>query len=137
MVRYGNIHALSDFVEKTMPRRSGAPDLTFTNLVLAGLKRMDAAQQTNGQVTLTVSTGGGIWVTHAGVRYLMIIRTKTSLRVLTDEQSGPLATVLDKAARLSPSAVKDTTGDNLYRQWNVFAEGLETLWHFIENLPKP
>ncbi|MBN8921343.1 MAG: hypothetical protein J0H62_11990, partial [Rhizobiales bacterium] len=137
MNKYGNIHAMSDFVQATFPRaRSGEPP-SFAKMVLIGLMRLDAVQQKNQLVTLSVSTGGGIWVTYAGIRYLVIIPAQRWLRIVSDDVDDRVSRALDKAARRSAEAVEDTTGSNSYRQWNVYAGGLDDLWNLVESLPAP
>lgn len=134
---YGSTHALADFVERLLPSGKFAGPFSQLRLVINGLKRLDAVQRDNPLVTLNVTTGGGIWIIYGGLRYLMIIPAKNWLRIVSDDHDNRLSAVLDRAAKLEPNAVADTTGNNHYRQWMVFPEGLETLWHFVESLPKP
>jgi hypothetical protein len=134
---YGTTHALADFVDRLLPRTASGGSANQLELVIDGLKRLDAVQRENPLVTLNVTTGGGIWIIYGGRRYLMIIPAKNWLRIVSDDHDSRLSAVLDRAAARNPAAVKDTTGANDYRQWSVYPEGQETLWRFIERLPKP
>lgn len=135
--QYGVFHSLGDFVSKLVPKRSNAVvDTDYFHAVIEGLKRLDAVQSKNPHVTLSVSAGGGIWVSYLGRRYFMIIPTSKSLRIITGKPGGALATLLDRADS-KKAGVLDTTGTNEYRQWNVSGEGVPIIWQFVESLEIP
>lgn len=136
MAKYGTFHALGDFLGKTVPKRgSGEFNSLFFHQVIDGLKRLDAVQEANAWVTLSVSTGGGIWVAYKGQRRCMILPAQNSLRVLCGKPGGDVAKALDRAVKAG--TVVDTTGHNDYRQWRVLPVGLPLLWDFFESLPMP
>lgn len=74
MARYGSIHQLSDFVERTIPKKgSGEYETLFVHRVINFLKRLDAARQGNPWIVLATHTGGGIWLYYKGRAVFLII----------------------------------------------------------------
>lgn len=136
MPRYGLVYSLSDFFEKVVPKRANALiDGAFVHAVVAGLKRLDGVQSRNPAVTLSVSAGGGIWITHNGQRRFMILPGQRVLRLITGWPGDWLEEAL--SAGVSSGTIDDMSGDLDYRQWRVRRDGLDHVWAVVEAMEGP
>jgi hypothetical protein len=140
MARYGTVHQLSDFMKRTIPSRgSGKYDELFVHQVVTFLKALDEIQEHNAWITLTVSTGGGIWVSWKGERLFLIMPAKEFLKIILRDEQRPsirkLVKALDRAARQHMAAVAiEPTTEHDYRGWRVTAESFSVVTDFLAEL---
>jgi hypothetical protein len=133
MPTYGYLHSLSDFFGRTIPK-TGPTQKSFVHVALSAVKRLDAVQEANPGVTLSVNAGDGIWVSKDGLRRCLIMPSQRHLRVLTTNDPVGIAEALDQAV-YDGHAVD---GSQLnYRQWKLGAEGVSILLNVFESWPKP
>ncbi len=103
--------------------------------VIAGLQRLDACQQNNRAVTLSASAGGGIWVTHNGMRLFLIEPGQAALSTITGNPGDWLEALYEP--HIARGVVEERTGTNRYRSWKIKAGNLDILWSIVEGFEQP
>jgi hypothetical protein len=132
---YGTLHKITNFIERAIPRRgSGIFQKMFVFNVIAFVQALDAIQQTNPMIALTVHNNDGIWVSYKGLRIFLIKPGKDGCTLLSGEWS-PVASRLARMADSRSKIFSDTTATEDYRTWRVDSQGLRAIIAFLKKLP--
>src|SRR4029077_20360393 len=115
---YGPIHRVSDFIVHTIPKRS-RKEFPFVHQVIEFLQGLNALQDDNTAITLSVIAGDGIWITYKGRRVCFVKPAQKFLTHVIWPEAGDVSVRLAKKMDAKSSLFTDTTAKNYYRQWRV------------------
>jgi hypothetical protein len=140
MARYGSIHRLTDFVERTIPKRgSGEFQPLFVNRVIKFLKALDALQEGNPWITLATNTGLGIWFYYGGKKVFLILPAQKHLRLSIMKGAPPKVKRALLAAIRKAHRERGLFGKKVgafVHQWQCYAAELEILERVLRKLPR-
>jgi hypothetical protein len=144
MAKYGNLHRIVDFVSRTIPNKGmGQFKDLFVHPVMNLLKSLDAAQEENQLITLSIGTGGGIWLRYNGERLFLLWPAKGGfVRLILPDGERPKIKPLIRALRTAEAkrhvtVTVEKTSRHRWRVWRVTSDAFPVIERFIKDLPKP
>lgn len=131
MAKYGALHCIVDFIERTVSKTSDEGNRIRS--VLSFLKELSQLQDKNGFLTLTVHAGDGIWVNFKGRKLFLILPAQAHLTVLYDRALSEEITPLhEKLSQLSEAQLVEHVE---YYRWRVSTGAMSVVTDFLESLP--
>jgi hypothetical protein len=134
--KYGSVHRLSNFIERTIPKKGAATSGLFAFRVIEFLQEIDELRELNGWIDITIHNNDGIWISYQGRRLCFVKPGQINLTLMSGDWSD-LANKLVKLADSKGRVFQDTTETKSYRTWRINAEGLSILVNFLKTLKAP
>jgi hypothetical protein len=139
--RFGNLHKIVYFAERTLPKRgAGSEVASFTHEVFEFLQSLDGTQAANPWMTFTFQAGGGIWTTWNGERLFYVWPAQQHLRLWMPKTKPSLVSLinsLDKLQRKKPEMEYIDNPADTSRGWYVQPGDLSLISNFLAKMKAP